>query len=149
MKLKDYLDLIRPTGWYLTIISVVIGALLASQEINLYFIYNTIFIVIIIGPLLYGGLYTLNSIYDFDYDKNHPIKKELPLASGIVTKKEAWVIVIIHILATLFLITIFYPFLLSIVILMILLQIIYCCPPFRAKERSFGIIFSGPPKSCS
>ena len=144
MEFKDYISIIRPTGWALTFISVTIGALLAFKNLDFSFLSNLFLTILIIGPLLGGGLYTLNSIYDIKFDRKHPIKKKLSLASGKITKKEAWTIFLIHALLAFILSIVFDSRLLFIVLLMIILQTIYCCPPFRQKEKKSGIIFSGP-----
>jgi 4-hydroxybenzoate polyprenyltransferase len=40
-------------------------------------------------------IYIINDIHDLEYDKSHPTKKNRPLASGTVSVKYAWILVVL------------------------------------------------------
>lgn len=46
-------------------------------------------------------IYVINDIVDIDYDKNHPIKKHRPLASGEISLSSAKILIVFLILSTL------------------------------------------------
>ena len=58
---------------------------------NLDLLYNA-FITFILFSLTSSSIYTLNDLLDLESDKKHPKKKNRPIASGKVSKKEAVVI---------------------------------------------------------
>lgn len=144
MKFRDYVELISPNAWVTSGVSVTIGALLTSKIFNYSMFLDTLGAIIIIGPLLWGGLYTLNAIYDIKFDSLHPQKKLRPLPQKRVSMGEAWVIACIHIIFALALSAMYYIKIVPILLIMIILQIIYCVPPVRVKERHIGPLFSGP-----
>ncbi|WP_196160452.1 decaprenyl-phosphate phosphoribosyltransferase [Reinekea sp. G2M2-21] len=39
-----------------------------------------------------SSIYVVNDIFDVEKDRNHPVKRMRPIASGKVTKKQAWTI---------------------------------------------------------
>ena len=41
--------------------------------------------------LVASSIYIINDYKDIEKDRLHPVKKNRPLASGAVTKKEAWI----------------------------------------------------------
>ena len=45
----------------------------------------------ILFSLLTGATYLMNDIFDKDDDRNHPVKRLRPVASGTMTIKQAWV----------------------------------------------------------
>ena len=51
--------------------------------------------------LVASSIYIINDYKDIEKDRLHPVKKNRPLASGAVTKKEAWItLAVLLILAT-------------------------------------------------
>ena len=49
-----------------------------------------------------SAIYIVNDIMDIDSDKQHPVKCKRPLAAGLVTLKEAWLVFIILLFAGIF-----------------------------------------------
>src|SRR3989344_4404371 len=45
-----------------------------------------------VGPLLWGGLYTLNDVVDFEKDQKHGVKKNRPITSGLVSPNMGFVL---------------------------------------------------------
>ncbi|MHA2364521.1 MAG: UbiA prenyltransferase family protein, partial [Candidatus Hodarchaeales archaeon] len=92
LKLKAFVKLMRPQQWYKNFL-IFLGIIFSANifEIDLYL------------PLILGfiGLCTISSVNyiindwrDIQLDKIHPEKKTRPLASGLVSKKEAAILVI-------------------------------------------------------
>ncbi len=94
MGLEKISFFVRSMKWrfYFTTIQIFIGYLLVVwPHFSLGDLYKMAYLFIIFGPLLHGGIYTLNDIFNLKEDKKHPIKKNRPLALGQITKKEAYV----------------------------------------------------------
>jgi len=144
MEFKDYIEFIRPSAWATTVVSVSIGALLASHFLTIPEMLKVLITIMIIGPFLWSGLYTLNSIYDVEFDKQHPKKKLRALPDGRTTLKSAWKIVYFHVTLAFILAAFFNWRLIPVMLGMIFLQIMYDIPPFRAKDKIYNIFFSGP-----
>lgn len=98
---------------------------------------------LIVGPLLWGGLYMLNAVADVEEDAAHPVKRWRPFPSGRVsTRLGAWVgwtmtgvaIVVSLRLSTLFSL---------VVLLMWLRQLAYSLPPLRMKRRFLWDVLTG------
>lgn len=98
---------------------------------------------LIVGPLLWGGLYMLNAVADVEEDAAHPVKRLRPFSSGRVsTRLGAWVgwsmtgvaIILSLLHSTLFL---------SAVVLMWLRQLAYSLPPLRMKRRLLWDVLTG------
>ena len=90
-KIKNYLKLIRVTHYIknaLIFLPLFFG--------GFYKDINNIFICII-GFIIFSSsasiVYVINDICDIEKDKKHEIKKHRPLASGAVSKKEAYTII--------------------------------------------------------
>ena len=88
--LRDYVKLIRPSHWVknVFVFAPVIFSLnlLSGKEL----LSNTLaFIFFCAGA---SAVYVFNDIHDRDSDKNHPVKKNRPIASGRVSVKSAWIL---------------------------------------------------------
>lgn len=88
-KMRPYLRLIR-FHYHLTFAGVVFGALLTAEPAD----YTTLLpsltlLYLSFNILLYGGIYTVNSIVDCGADFNHPLKRFRPLPSGEVRVPSA------------------------------------------------------------
>src|SRR3989344_9534289 len=87
-KVLALLQLMRPLEWIKTFGNMVFGALLATSFMP--FDWTKFLLAFIAaGPLLWGGLYTINDITDIEKDKLHSVKKNRPLPSGKISKNFA------------------------------------------------------------
>ncbi|NMB33023.1 MAG: decaprenyl-phosphate phosphoribosyltransferase [Clostridium sp.] len=88
-----YIRLARPRQWIknLFVFSALIFAKLIFEPVYL----KTVFLATISFCLISSCVYILNDIFDADKDRVHPQKRTRPVAAGIVSKTEAWVLLII------------------------------------------------------
>lgn len=80
--------------------------------------------------------YVLNDINDIDEDRNHPIKRNRPLASGMISKKEAIVFLGILAISSLFIAIL----LLNRAFLLILLAYIFLNAMYSYKLKHMAIV---------
>lgn len=98
---------------------------------------------VIVGPLLWGGLYMLNAVTDMSDDARHPVKCLRPFPSGRVSPRlGAWVSGGMISAAMLLSLRVGHLFALC-VLLMWLKQLAYTLPPLRLKRRFVWDILSG------
>jgi len=83
----EYIRLIRPNNWYKNI--VIFVCLVFSDNIFKYNLWLDLIFAFIILCLLSGSSYIINDILDVNKDKNHPIKKKRPIASGKIKINHA------------------------------------------------------------
>lgn len=98
---------------------------------------------IIVGPLLWGGLYMLNAVTDANDDRIHPVKRLRPFASGRISVRLGRVTSLVLILTALLWSLTFGSFFAFCVWLMCLKQLAYTLPPFRLKRLFLWDIVSG------
>jgi len=151
--IKAWLELLRPLEWSKTLAGMIFGALLALFAgliipiPNFLGLPNIILFIIgfvIAGPLLWGGLYTLNDLSDIEKDKQHSIKKNRPLPSGRIKPLHAWIVSIAFVLIALilgFFINIY--FFICLLAMLFNNQVLYSAQPFRFKERLGFDLVSG------
>ena len=135
MAIFSYLQLMRPLEWIKTFGNMVFGALLAVSFMP--FDWATFLLAFIAaGPLLWGGLYTINDITDIEKDKLHSFKKNRPLPSGKISKNSAKVLAAALIIAA-FGIGIYIGNILFVVCMLAMAvnQFLYTLPPFELKKR--------------
>src|SRR3989344_4156100 len=90
-KIKAFLGSMK-WRFYFTTIQIFIGYLLAIwPNFSLNDLYKIVSLFIIFGPLLHGGIYTLNDIFDLEEDRKHPVKRKRPLASGQIKISQAYI----------------------------------------------------------
>jgi 4-hydroxybenzoate polyprenyltransferase len=87
---RDYVKLMRPSHWVknVFVFAPIIFSLnlLSGKEL----LSNTLaFIFFCAGA---SAVYVFNDIHDRDSDRNHPVKKNRPIASGRVSVKSAWIL---------------------------------------------------------
>ncbi len=78
--LKDILVSMRPKQWYKNLV-IFIGIIFSINLLNLN-LWIDVIAAFTIFCILSGSIYVLNDILDLEKDKNHPKKKNRPLASG-------------------------------------------------------------------
>ncbi len=98
---------------------------------------------VIVGPLLWGGLYMLNAVTDVAEDARHPVKRLRPFPSGRVRPRlGAWVSW--GMISAAILLSLRFDHLFALcVLLMWLKQLAYTLPPLRLKQKFFWDILSG------
>jgi len=86
-RFQGFLRLIRLED-YSTFLQLVIGYVLAGGD-NLPYLFGSLFIL---GPCIYGGLYSLNDVHDYESDRRHPIKRLRPIAAGTISPQTGFMI---------------------------------------------------------
>jgi len=119
--MRKYLKLIRVKHWLKNIL-IFLPIFFSINILNLNYlkISSLAFIIFCLSSSI---VYIINDIKDIEKDKNHPIKKDRPLASGKVTKNKAFIILIVLIIMNLLLMTYLYININS--VLVYLIPIIY------------------------
>lgn len=104
--MRKYLKLIRVKHWLKNIL-IFLPIFFSINILNLNYlkISSLAFIIFCLSSSI---VYIINDIKDIEKDKNHPIKKYRPLASGKVTKNKAFIILIVLIIMNLLLMTYLY-----------------------------------------
>jgi 4-hydroxybenzoate polyprenyltransferase len=82
MKIKAILKLIRPYQWSKNVL--LFGGLIFSGSLTNIHTIIISFLAFIIFCLTSSSVYILNDILDLERDKLHPLKKDRPLAAGII-----------------------------------------------------------------
>ena len=85
--------IIRIKQWYKNIV-IFLPLVFSLSLLNLDSLYLTIAGFVALG-LASSALYIRNDVLDIEFDKQHPIKKFRPLASGQISKKNAYIIFIL------------------------------------------------------
>jgi 4-hydroxybenzoate polyprenyltransferase len=90
MKIRDYINATRP---HLAIffIEVVVGALIGINFNLKYLNLSKLLIIFVSFQLFYYGVYIINDIIDYKYDKLSPRKQHRPIASGKIKRKNAFI----------------------------------------------------------
>lgn len=131
----------RPILLLKTLSLMLLGAATASNGVPGF--ERFLFGFVVVGPLLWGGLYILNDVTDVETDRLHPIKKDRPLPSGRGSSR-LHLMIGMTMVASAAIVGLFINLSFFIcVFLMILKQGLYCFPPFRFKERFIVDILSG------
>ncbi len=86
--LHGLLRLIR-FRYHVTFIGVILGALLVARGLPLALVQSLALLYVSFNVLLYGGIYTMNDILDAESDRRHPLKKNRPLQSGVISLAAA------------------------------------------------------------
>ncbi|MDJ0796360.1 MAG: UbiA family prenyltransferase [Calothrix sp. MO_167.B12] len=85
---QDFLEIIR-LKFHLNFAFVILGAASFAQQIDAGLILSLLVMYVSFNVCLYGGIYTINAITDFEKDSKHPLKKNRPLPSGRISKQSA------------------------------------------------------------
>jgi len=98
-KIFIYFKLLRVNQWIKNL--VIFTAIIFSGNLFDWTLFFNTVIGFFIFCLLSSTSYVLNDIIDYPYDKKHPIKKNRPLAAGLITIPEATFITFILTLTSL------------------------------------------------
>jgi len=114
---KQFFVLLRPKHWIKNVF--VLAPLIFSFQFLVFSLSFRTFAIVISFSLAASSVYIINDIFDIERDRNHPEKKNRPIASGRVPIRSAVfliVILIINSLCIAFLISIYALLILSIYI---------------------------------
>ena len=92
-EISIFFKIIRIKQWYKNIV-IFLPLVFSLSLLNLDSLYLTIAGFVALG-LASSALYIRNDVLDIEFDKQHPIKKFRPLASGQISKKNAYIIFIL------------------------------------------------------
>jgi len=91
--LRQILSLARPTQWIKN--GVVMAALVFAGEASNLALAEQAVLATVIFCLLSSAVYAFNDLLDRDKDRQHPLKKNRPLASGRVSTVQASVMIVL------------------------------------------------------
>ena len=136
--MAKFIALLRPHQW-LKNIFVFLPLFFDKKLLHIDYLVNAIWAFAAFS-LAASAIYCLNDIMDIEADKRHPKKRLRPLASGKITKAQAYVIMVILILASLAIAGIAFESknLLAIIAIYIVLNIGYC---IRLKHIAIVDVF--------
>ena len=97
MQLLSIIKLIR-THQYIKNLFIFLPLFFALKITNTDLLFNS-FIAFIAFSLTASAIYTLNDYHDIQEDREHPKKKNRPLASGAISKPQAIIIMLVLLLA--------------------------------------------------
>jgi 4-hydroxybenzoate polyprenyltransferase len=90
---KDWLRLIRPEQWTKNLF--VFAAIVFSHHLSDTAALLRVAAAFGVFCLLSSGVYVLNDLKDRDADRNHPRKKNRPLATGTINPVAAWTVFVV------------------------------------------------------
>jgi len=97
---NKYLKLIRIQHWVKN--TFIFLPLFFSGELFNYQIFlNTVFIAIGFS-MVCSSIYVINDLFDIEFDKIHPTKKHRPIASGEISKRQAYITCLVFFLNGIF-----------------------------------------------
>lgn len=104
--MKKYIELIRAKHWLKNIL-IFLPAFFSMNILKLEYL-ETLVIAFFVFCFTSSIVYILNDMSDIEKDKLHPIKKNRPLASGRVSKTNAWIVMILLVVISIILSFILY-----------------------------------------
>lgn len=88
-KIKSIIKLLRPKHSVKNLL-IFLPLIFGIKELTIKD-FRTSILGFIVFCLVASSIYIINDYKDIEKDRLHPVKKKRPLASGAVTKKEAWI----------------------------------------------------------
>lgn len=88
-KIKSIIKLLRPKHSIKNLL-IFLPLIFGLKDLTLKD-FRTSILGFIVFCLVASSIYIINDYKDIEKDRLHPVKKKRPLASGAVTKKEAWI----------------------------------------------------------
>jgi decaprenyl-phosphate phosphoribosyltransferase len=92
-RLRDYITLLRPDQ-YIKNIFIFLPLFFAQKILDAGPLFETLSAFLIFS-ILASSIYVFNDYHDVQYDRRHPLKKNRPLASGKVSRKEAKLLMLV------------------------------------------------------
>ncbi len=97
MKVIDLIDLLRPRQWTKNL--AVFAAIIFSGELGDLDALARVVLGFVALCLVSGALYAANDALDATRDREHPLKRDRPVASGRITRPQAFTIAVVCALA--------------------------------------------------
>ena len=91
--MKPFIQLIRPKQWTKNLF-IFLPVFFSGQLLNIPILISCV-VVFIAFSLSASSIYCFNDIYDMETDKLHPEKCKRPVASGAISKKMAYALMIV------------------------------------------------------
>ncbi len=123
MNVRDMFDCLRIRQWTKNVL--IFAALIFSNHADQFPYVAKSFIAFVIFSLGAGALYTFNDIIDIKSDREHPLKKHRPIASGRISIRTGWIFFFILGVLSLTLSLIFNIYFGLVVLCYFLLQVVY------------------------
>lgn len=120
--MQEIIKMLRPKHWSKNLLVFIIPLLSNSLEIKELGLYMCYFMII---SLFISGTYIINDLIDIESDKNHPVKKFRPIASGAISQSSALIISIFLLITTLVIAFLLSTTLLNFLMLYLLLTVLY------------------------
>lgn len=144
--MKDYLKLIRIKHWLKNGL-VVLPLFFGKEILNLNKI-TSVILAFLIFSMISSIIYVINDINDIENDRNHPTKKDRPLASGKISIKNAILVLILLMMLSISLIIYLYNkttniYIIIIPIIYIVLNILYSLKLKQVPIIDVAILVSG------
>lgn len=98
-KLTSSIKLLRPQQWVKN--AFLVAPLIFSKRLFVAEYFEVTILALIVFSLVSSAVYIINDIADREADKQHPIKRERPIASGKISVPEAIAILIVVIVVIL------------------------------------------------
>ena len=121
--IKNLFKLLRVHQWVKNIF-VFVPLIFSKNLLNENLVLNT-FLAFITFNLVASIVYIINDIFDKDVDKNHPIKKNRPIASGEVSSQQALLFIALLLIPVVLLLITFNILFILLVILYVFINIAY------------------------
>lgn len=143
MNILKMFELMRPKQWFKSL-SILFGTSVAlyNQTITTENVLLKIIISLVAMSLLSSSIYVFNDIADVKKDREHPVKKYRPIASGDVSIQEGVILGILLIVVSLGLLYYLKPILLVVGFVFLLNSFLYSFKPFRLKDMAVVDVFS-------
>ncbi|KUO70963.1 MAG: phosphoribose diphosphate--decaprenyl-phosphate phosphoribosyltransferase [Clostridia bacterium BRH_c25] len=91
MKLKSYFQLLRPKQWIKNLF--IFAALMFSKSIDKPPYILISFYAFICFCITSSTVYIFNDLLDIEKDRRHPRKRKRPLAAGVISRREAQILI--------------------------------------------------------
>lgn len=144
--MKNYLKLIRIKHWLKN--GLVVLPLFFGREILNVDKITSVILAFLIFSMISSIIYVINDINDIENDRNHPTKKNRPLASGKISIKNAILVLILLMMLSISLIIYLYNkttniYIILIPIIYIVLNILYSLKLKQVPIIDVAILVSG------